>query len=363
MKTPPSIAVLTEIFNINNDVHFGSIHDFCQELAEYGQRQNAVVYVTSLPMYMENEQLGYQWMNGKWLKTDVPRANVIYNRIHSRKTEHSCLFAQFVKKLEDEHIPMFNHRFLNKWDVHRLLSQHDYLQPYLPKTELLVTKQTFEQFLEQFTTVFIKPIHGSQGRHIFRIEKNETGYRLDYSTFIKEMEKFYPSISSLFLSLKERIKQCVIIQEGVAVKTYKNRPIDFRLLCHRVHDSQWQVTSSLARIAHEEQFVANIARGGEIVPIDTILRQLYDRSTAISQKNFLKELALEIATALASEADGLYGEFGIDLALDHDEKPWIIEVNMKPSKHVDMTCSNKSIRPSAKAIINYCLSFIHSKKE
>ncbi|WP_199426292.1 YheC/YheD family endospore coat-associated protein [Thermaerobacillus caldiproteolyticus] len=363
MNHPHVIAVLTEIFHTESGVHFGSIHEFCQELAYYSQKQQVMLYVTSLPMYLENDRQGYCWIDGKWQQISVPRAHVIYNRIHSRKTEHSCLFEQLVKKVKDEHIPMFNHRFLHKWEVHQLLSNYHYLQPYLPKTELLTTKTILDDFLEQFPVAFIKPIHGSQGRNIFRIEKTETDFRLDYSTFTKDMVQQYSSTCSLFFSLKERIKYPVIIQQGLSLKTVQRRPVDFRLLCHRIHGSQWQVTSAIARIAQEGQFVANIARGGDIVPLSSLLRQFYDKKTASLQKNFLKELALEVANALANEADGLYGEFGIDLALDHDGKPWIIEVNTKPSKQADTSTATQAIRPSAKAIIHYCLSLNKQKKE
>jgi glutathione synthase/RimK-type ligase-like ATP-grasp enzyme len=362
MNHPQAIAVMTEIFHTDSHVHFGSVHEFCKELAEYSKQRHLTLYVTSLSMYLENERAGYQWINGEWTKTEVPPAKVIYNRIHSRKTELTSLFERLIQKLEDEHVLMFNHRFLHKWEVHEYLRNHPYLHPYLPKTELFTKKQLLDDFLEQFPVVFIKPIYGSQGRHILRIEKTEGEFRLDYSTFMKDMMQQYPSTSALFAVLRERIKLASIIQQGIALQTMEGRPVDFRLSCHRIHDSEWRVTSAIARVAHQEQFVANLARGGEIVSIDTVLQQWYERNKAFQQKMLLKEIALETASVLANEADGLYGEFGIDLAIDQENKPWIIEVNTKPSKQTDMAMSNRLIRPSAKAIIDYCLSLIEQKE-
>jgi glutathione synthase/RimK-type ligase-like ATP-grasp enzyme len=362
MNHPQAIAVMTEIFHTDSHVHFGSIHEFCKELAEYSKQHHLALYVTSLSMYLENEQVGYQWINGEWTKTEVPPAKVIYNRIHSRKAECSCLFERLIHKLKDEHVLLFNRRFLHKWEVYEYLMNHPYLHPYLPKTELFTKKQLLDDFLEQFPVVFIKPIHGSQGRHIFRIKKTESEFLLDYSTFMKDMMQHYPSTSALFTVLKERIKMAAIIQQGIAIQTMEGRPVDFRLLCHRIHDSEWRVTSAVARIAQQEQFVANLARGGEIVSIDAVLHEWYERNRASQQKMLLKEIALETASVLASEADGLYGEFGIDLAIDQENKPWIIEVNTKPSKQTDTAMSNRLIRPSAKAIIDYCLSLIEQKE-
>lgn len=363
MNHPHSIAVMTEISQTTDShVRFGSIHEFCKELAEYSKQQQLSLYVTSLSMYLENENIGYQWMNGEWTKTEVPPAKVIYNRIHSRKTEYSRLFERLIHKLEDEHVLMFNHRFLHKWEVHEHLLNHAHLHPYLPKTELFAKKQTLDHFLEQFPVTFIKPVHGSQGRHIFRIEKTESDFRLDYSTLTKDMERHYTSTSSLFAALKEQMKSAAIIQQGIAIQTMAGRPVDFRLSCHRIHSGEWRVTSAVARIAQQEQFVANLARGGEIVSIDTVLGQWYRRNKAFQLKMLLKEIALETASVLANEANGLYGEFGIDIAIDQENKPWIIEVNTKPSKQTDTATPNALIRPSAKAIIDYCLFLIEQKE-
>ncbi|GCD83893.1 YheC/YheD family protein [Parageobacillus thermoglucosidasius] len=363
MNHPHSIAVMTEIAQTTDShVSFGSIHEFCKELAEYSKQHHLTLYVTSLPMYLENEKIGYQWINGEWTKTEVPPAKVIYNRIHSRKAEYSRLFERLIRKLEDEHVLMFNHRFLHKWEVHEHLLNHAHLHPYLPKTELFAHKQTLDHFLEQFPVIFIKPVHGSQGRHIFRIEKTGNDFLLDSSILTKEMVRQYASTSSLFAALKERIKSAAIIQQGIAIQTMDGRPVDFRLSCHRIYGGEWRVTSAVARIAQQEQFVSNLARGGEIVSIDTVLRQWYGRNKAFWLKTLLKEIALETASILASEADGLYGEFGIDIAIDQENKPWIIEVNTKPSKQTDAAMPNVLIRPSAKAIIDYCLFLIEQKE-
>ena len=115
MNHPQAIAVMTEIFHTDSHVHFGSIHEFCKELAEYSKQHHLALYVTSLSMYLENEQVGYQWINGEWTKTEVPPAKVIYNRIHSRKAECSCLFERLIHKLKDEHVLLFNRRFFHKF--------------------------------------------------------------------------------------------------------------------------------------------------------------------------------------------------------------------------------------------------------
>jgi predicted ATP-grasp superfamily ATP-dependent carboligase len=84
---------------------------------------------------------------------------------------------------------------------------------------------------------------------------------------------------------------------------------------------------------------------------------LSDQKTAIQQLAMMKELAVETASIISQKCDGLIGELGIDIGVDENGKLWIIEVNSKPSKNFED--SDKRIRPSAKALIEYAaaLSF------
>ena len=65
----------------------------------------------------------------------------------------------------------------------------------------------------------------------------------------------------------------------------------------------------------------------------------------------MKELSLLTAEALSKSSDGLLGELGVDLALDQNNKIWLLEVNSKPSKNFQGTYSK--FRPSVKYIVQY----------
>ncbi|NNU88511.1 YheC/YheD family protein [Geobacillus sp. MR] len=358
MSEQRTVAVLTEITETTEQPSLGSIHCFCEELAQCAKERGLFFYVTSPSLYLQ--RIGYQWIGGEWMKRDVPPADVIYNRLHSRQSEHSPLFAELLTRLAVEGGSMFNHRFLHKWEVYRYFEQHEYLHPYLPKTALWSNEDTLEAFLTAFPSVFLKPIHGSQGRGIFRLERSDGTIRLRHSTSASTTT--YSSIDTLVSALRRRTKAPMIIQQGLEIHTIDGRPVDFRLLCHRVRNNHWRVTSAVARVAPPDQFVANLARGGELMAINTVLREWYTASDAFQQKQLLKEIAMEAATVLALEAEGLYGELGIDLAIDVHDQPWIIEVNTKPSKQTDMTSAPQTVRPSAKAIIEYCLTLMEEKE-
>jgi hypothetical protein len=352
------IGLLTEIRETEAGPTFGSVQEFSEELATYCAVKHILFFVFSLKEVntATHEVQGYIWNGKEWDLTVVPTPHVVHNRIHSRKREKSVAYEQLFSLLHDKHIPFFNDHFLNKWEAHKHLIGQEHLHPFLPETELLLNIHHLEEFLEKHERVFIKPVHGSQGKKIIRIERRNEEYILDYTTFSGEIEKVYPSVRELFKGIRPRIsKQTSIIQQGIQLLTYQERILDFRFLCHMNQLNEWKVTSSVARVSSPNEFVSNVARGGEIHKVSPILKELLDIKTAIDVNKMLHELAVEVASSIGQSEEGLFGELGIDLALDHQARPWIIEVNTKPSKNMDSPSHPVSIRPSAKAIIQYCL--------
>lgn len=355
----PIIAIITEIKKEKNAVSFGSIHSFCEEVARYCYKNGIFFYVFSLQHYQKNNIKGFIFQTEQWIESIVPFPQIVHNRIHHRTREKSTQFQDFLADLKDNHVPIFNEQFLNKWDVHELLSRNEQLTPYIPETTLLTSKIVLEDALEQHGCVFIKPIHGSQGKKIFKVTIENGSFHLDYTTFTGDIEKVFDSFQSLFQALKTRLnKQLFIVQRGLNLFTFKGRPLDFRILCHRTNENNWTISSAVARVSSNEQFVSNIARGGDVMKINEVLQETFDPTTSKHIRKLLYELAIEISNVIGMSAEGLYGELGIDLAIDQDGKPWVIEVNTKPSKNLEHDTHPRQIRPSAKAIIQSCLYFI-----
>ncbi|WLR42805.1 YheC/YheD family protein [Bacillus carboniphilus] len=138
--------------------------------------------------------------------------------------------------------------------------------------------------------------------------------------------------------------------------------MDFRILCHQRQLHKWTITSSIARVSAENQIVSNLAQGGQLYKTSTLLNTLFDEKKAYHIRKLLHEVASEIVYAISQNAEGIYAELGVDLAIDEDGKPWVIEVNTKPSKLTEMANHQSRIRPSAKAIIDTCFLFSSFKE-
>ncbi|PLR89939.1 YheC/YheD family endospore coat-associated protein [Bacillus sp. T33-2] len=347
----PVIAVLTEITG-ETVPSFRSIHSFCEELHDGISGNAGFFYVFSLQHFSDECISGYYYEQENWKMDSLPFPDIVYNRIHSRKAESTKGFAQFAQKLNERKIHLFNHRFLSKWEVHELLEVEGYLGPYLPST-CLYTPEHLEHMLELYDDLYLKPVQGSQGRRIIRILKKDNQICADFSSTKDRSQFIFTDIASAISKVKTNINdKPFIIQHGIELLELDGRRLDFRVLCHKTREHMWKVSSVVARIAAENHFVSNVAQGGEMIRPLKVLSMAFGPDSAPHQLALIKELALEAAGIISKSSGGLTGELGIDIGADISGRLWIIEVNSKPSKSFEEKRS--PIRPSAKAIINFC---------
>jgi glutathione synthase/RimK-type ligase-like ATP-grasp enzyme len=352
MKLGPVIGLLTEISeNEDGSPDFRSVHAFCEEIHHGLSERGGLFYVFTLKEFRKESVTGYCFENECWTKTTLPLPDVVYNRIHSRKMEYGALFQQFYEYIQDQNIAFFNYRFLSKWEVHKMLLMEEHMHPYLPNTSLY-SKESLEKFLDEYQSVFLKPVHGSQGRNIIRLQKQKNEFYMKTSDETNDDLTRLPSLTQLFDTLEKPMKKRLyLIQEEIPLITYDGRKLDFRILCHKNNQESWNVTSSVARLSAHQLFVSNIALGGEIIKPLKALRTFFDREAAFQILTLMKEIAVECASIIEQQSDGATGELGIDMGVDSSGHVWIIEVNSKPSKKFEEP--GKKIRPSARAIVRY----------
>jgi len=333
---------------------FGKLTIFFEEVLQIARAKGVCAYIFTLhDLNMQSGYIsGWTLKNNKWKKSLFPFPHVIYNRVSSRKYEEKLLRS--ITQLQRTYqFIFFNHRFLNKWEVYLQLSSTP-IRKIMPKTVLYKGALSIKEMLQKYPVIYLKPTNGALGQGIIRVEKKANHYRAQITRTQGSTTKEFKTYGRLFKYLKPRlVKRSYLVQEGLNLIRYQNRPIDFRILVQKDAQGKWATTSMVARIANDRHIVSNLAQGGTQSTVMETIR-LADPALAkrITRKQF-REYALAIAKHLESTIDGNFAEFGIDLGLDTNGRLWLLEVNAKPSKTGDAKPNEP--RPSVNRLIQYVL--------
>ena len=360
LRLGPLIGVLVSRDHPDQpDRVFGPITMFCRELTNACRVQGAYVYFFT-PEALETRSSSIQgWVYDEgWRKLSLPVADVINNRLTTRKVENKPSVQHFLADVKSRYgTHFFNEKFLDKTEVFEALAQDAALQRYLPESHPFNGFSVLKRMCSSYSSVFLKPIRGSLGKGILRISKEEGGgYRLLSTTPLGTRKQSYPSLAKLFQSISPKMKTTRYqIQQGLPLMELGKRPVDFRALVQKNGTGKWGVTSIVARTAGSNHFVSNLARGGTL----STLREAIGKSNlpAGMKESSLLQLpraALAIARGVETYIPAHFGELGIDLALDQSGRIWLLEVNSKPSKNDNTPLNDQKIRPSVKQMILYC---------
>ena len=351
IRIGPVMAVLIN-HELRDDGHFGEMEKFYQEMEAYCRKHGFPFFLMKLQSAAEEVLEGYFLAENGWTQMFLPFPDVIYNRIHSRRMESSAAFAQFTDELRAKEIPLFNGRFLAKHEVHQhLLLEHELLE-HLPDTILLGEKEHFLSFIDRHHLLYFKPSSGSQGKNICRMTFRDDGFWLIEHAASTHKAFTVETKEKLFHTLKRLSRNReYIIQKGLLLFEKNQRKVDFRILLHKNEQLQWKVTSMVARAGDPGKIVSNLAQGGIMQNAADFLKETFKREEAALINQSLMQLARKTAKALDEHHEEHFGELGIDLALDTELHPWIIEVNSKPSKKFQG--NYEAFRPSVKSLIDF----------
>lgn len=337
---------------------FGPITMFCKELVNACQLQGVYVYFFTTDQIGANSSSVSAWVYGDgWKKSQVPAADVFYNRLTSRKLENKPSVQHFLKEVKSRYgSHFFNEKFLDKTEVFDALSRDPSISKYLPESYAFQGLQTLKGMCAKHPVVFLKPIKGSLGKGIIRISRLEGGaFQTQTAQVGGTRRQAYPSLAKLYTALSGKMKATRYqIQQGLSLIEADRRPIDFRALVQKNLSGNWNVTSIVARTAGGHHFVSNLARGGSLSTVkEAVLKSSLPSNLKGRIPSKLRKAALYIADAVDHQIPAHFGELGIDLAVDNAGHIWLLEVNSKPSKNDNTPIGVGKIRPSVKQVVEY----------
>jgi hypothetical protein len=324
---------------------FGSLTPFMDEVADICHRRGGLVSVFTIADidWDANTVRGMIRRQGSWQFHTLPLPQCIYNRVHSRHAEKSDQVDSLIQHCKDNGIPFFNERFLNKWNVYKILADRPAAPAFLPKTVCFKSSEDLKRMLQEFRTVYAKPANGSMGKGIYRIRAGANGYQIANS----QSTRVWKDFSSLHRHLQKKCAgKLYLLQRGLSLIGFQSRPADFRVLVQKNRSGEWAVTSLVARIG-QNRIVSNVARGGSMFPAAQALQMCGPwQNSSRPSVHTLSRTALQVARELEHSLDGHYAEFGIDLGVDVHGRIWLLEVNSKPSKS-DQTVITSPVAPQS----------------
>ncbi|MFC5402813.1 YheC/YheD family protein [Cohnella soli] len=278
--------------------------------------------------------IGLHRVKGKWAVGRFPLPQVVYNRCYGTEPKQ-------IERL-DAAIgggKCFNKiNQLNKLDIYNVLNR--WLTDYLPET-VLYDPENALNLLERYKVVYFKPFYGNMGRKVYRAEINSAGeilighHYFSPKTIAKNLDSFHEKVGQLLGSTSS------IVQRGIPIQQTNGQVFDIRSLVQKNEKGLWSVTNLVSRIAYKGSYNTSIFV--KVCQSEEVLKQLYPAAKVKEIMTSIYDISLRSAEIIDMSTDYHLGEFSVDVALDNDSHPWIIELNGKPQKELYKEIANRSV--------------------
>ncbi len=217
------------------------------------------------------------------------------------------------------------HFFRSKWSQYLTLVTNKELEPYVPDTDLL-TKVTFNNYLNRYRKVIIKPCDGKEGVGIVQVSlKHDLSYEIHFG--IKRIRTMNLEETYRFLEKKFLSEKYTIIQQRLPLATINNCPIDSRIIVQKV-DSTWRTTGKIVKVAGEGFIIANAAQ--DLISLEKAIQDSNIQVTIYKLEVKIDEICIAAARQLEENSTGVT-IIGFDIGITDLGDIWIIEGNHNPN--------------------------------
>lgn len=284
---------------------------------------------------------------GRWIRGTFPLPNIVYNRLSFRRNEAKKSVQKLLALLEEHPgISMFNSRFLDKWEVHAILSQNSLTQHLVPETVLFNRKNLYNM-IDKYAELFIKPINNSIGKGIIKVQRSSNHKMIKYKMAASK-RKWHQcrSVAKLYEFLKSEVMaNRYLIQNGIHLATTSHRIFDLRTEVQKGEDGEWVFTGVGVRIAAPGRYCTHVPNGGSRADYDKVINEVFGDSKQIiegleAQLNYITR----VVPCVLEENLGInLGILSIDIGIDKTGIMQVIEVNSKPSSFDENEIRNKHL--------------------
>lgn len=230
-----------------------------------------------------------------------------------------------------------------KMKKYHILAKSGRIRSSLPVSRYF-NREAMDALLAGGRSVVIKPTGGSGGKGVLFVKPEGDGrYRIRSGTKTTAVR----GRDALYRHVRARTKQRRhLIQRKIPLATVDGRPFDVRVMVQRkrTSGSKWKVTAKLVRIAGRGYWITNTARSkGRVTTFtDAIRRSDIREAGAGGLESRIDRLCLRAVRRLHGHCPSLH-TVGLDIGVDRNGKPWIIEANFTPNKSLFKRLKDKSL--------------------
>ncbi|HIW34994.1 MAG TPA: YheC/YheD family protein [Candidatus Paenibacillus intestinavium] len=331
------LGILTLYLNDNRIIEERKIYE--QMTIEAAQLGINIIVFTPEDMSTHQAKVRahyFDTIQKRWARKWANIPKYVFDRCRFQKSHRMKSLQSF--KAQYPNIHYLNKPIGHKWIVHQKLEEHLPIRPYLPHTIHYSTVADIAYMLNLYNVIYLKPVNGTGGRGILRIEKSSNEMVLiegrDHDRNIISPQKLSLSSLRTFVQRWNGANSNYLIQQGIPLQLPSGRVHDYRVLVQKDGNGLWNVTGCAGRIGAKRSITANLHGGGSAVPMEKLMRSFISSNiniTAIQEE--VNDLSIEIASYLEMCYFTLY-ELAIDIAIDREGQIWIIEINPKPAREV-----------------------------
>lgn len=274
---------------------------------------------------------------GKWSRKWRPFPDMIYDRCRIQRSQRFQQLLTFRSRYN--HLTFLNRPLRNKWTIHQTFSLKSRFRQHMPATVLYQSSADLQRMLKFSPVVYVKPINGTGGRGILRIERvKDSRSTFDIQGRRQNRQIITPRKVSL-TRLESIVRQwCIggkfLVQQGIPLRLPAGRFHDYRMLVQKNGQGVWELTGMAGRVGAARSVTSNLHGGGHAVRAEKLLKEwLGGEEKAAKAMKTAEKLGLD-AAAFLEESFGTLCELALDLAIDREGRIYVLEVNPKPAREV-----------------------------
>jgi glutathione synthase/RimK-type ligase-like ATP-grasp enzyme len=337
---------------------------YFRQLIKEGRELGCTVFLFAPQDVSVNRRVvhGFVPNGGKgWVNMTFPWPDVVIDRYRYSPTKE---FAQYVEFRKRKGFLYANNRLANKWKVHQMLMKDERMHRWLPEAHLY-DAALLRKMAGRYPSLYVKPVNGTGGRGILRIERRGASYRLLGRD--RQREKRVAEAQSL-TTVSKTVSRWVnnglfIIQQGLELQLIPGRAVDMRLLIQKDETGNWRITGHGMRIGGTRSATSNLHGGGRAADSARFLQSRFGEEKTSAILAECEALAIQTAETVETYF-GRMLELGLDIGIDVQGRVWLIEINPKPGREIFKEMGKRQLyRRAIRRPLQYALYLLKQKSE